>query len=87
MDALIAEAIAATGATSIKDMGKVMAAGEGQGRGPRRHGRGQRADQAETELISPGARACAPCQACLQLGSLTRTVSTWHASRSTSSMS
>ena len=36
---------------------------EGQGPGPRRHGRGQRAHQAETELISPlqGVRACQAC--------------------------
>ena len=57
VDALIAEAIAATGATTIKDMGKVMARREAEGPGTRRHGRGQRPDQAETRLTPlPGAR-------------------------------
>ena len=53
----------ATGAASIKDMGKVMAAREAEGPGTHRHGRGQRADQAETRLIFPAATARAPWQA------------------------
>ena len=47
IDALIAEAIASTGAASIKDMGKVMGVVKAQGPGQGRHGRGQRPDQAK----------------------------------------
>ena len=40
VDALIDEALAATGATSLKEMGKVMGVRDGQGQGPgRRYGR------------------------------------------------
>jgi len=56
IEALIGEAIAATGAASIKDNGQGHGGGETQGPGPRRPGRGQRADQAETGLISHVAR-------------------------------
>ena len=59
VDALINEAIAATGAASVKDMGKVMAAGEGQGRRPRRHGRGERPHQGRSlRLIRLRAGRC-----------------------------
>ncbi len=39
LDALIAEAIASTGAATIKDMGKVMGVVKSEGGRPRRHGR------------------------------------------------
>ena len=51
IDALIAEAIAATGAAPIKDMGKVMGIIKAQGAGPRRHGRGRRQDQSQARRL------------------------------------
>ncbi len=47
IDALINEAIAATGAASIKDMGKVMGHHQGQGARPGRYGRGRGKDQSQ----------------------------------------
>ncbi len=45
VDALIKDAIASTGAASVKDMGKVMGDREGEGCRAHRHGRGQRPHQ------------------------------------------
>ena len=47
VEAIVAEAVAATGAQSPADMGKVMGAGEAEARGARRHGPGLRARQGE----------------------------------------
>ncbi len=54
VDALIAAAIAATGATSIKDMGKVVANVKAAAAGSRRHGRGQRARQSQAAVMTRG---------------------------------
>ena len=63
LDALIAAAIAGKRRHLHQGHGQGHGAGEAQGRRAHRHGRGQRADKAETQLIFPGARACALCQA------------------------
>ena len=58
VDALIKEAIATTGATSMKDMGKVIGAVEGEGRGARRHRRGRAQHQGRSKRLTgfaPGA--------------------------------
>ncbi len=54
IDALISEAIAATGAASIKDMGKIMGIIKGQGAGPGRYGRGRREDQSQARRLRKG---------------------------------
>ncbi len=52
LDALINDAVAATGAASIKDMGKVMGLIKSQGAGPCRHGRSRGEDQSQTGRIT-----------------------------------
>ena len=54
LDALIAEAIAATGAASIKDMGKVMGVVKAQGRRQGRHGRRRRPHQSQVRRLIVG---------------------------------
>ena len=53
LDAIIAEAIASTGAASIKDMGKVMGVVKSQGRRQGRHGRGRRPHQSQARRLDP----------------------------------
>src|SRR2546430_7475754 len=53
IEALIAEAIAATAAASIKDMGKVMAVLKTQGQGPGDHGAAHPPVQPRAGAISP----------------------------------
>ena len=65
VDALIAEAIAATGAASMKDMGKVMAAVKAKAQGRTDMGAVSARIKAETGLIVPAATAHAPWQASL----------------------
>src|SRR2546430_7810848 len=57
IEALIAEAIAATAAASIKDMGKVMAVVETQAQGPARTGAPPARDQHRPGRVFPPGRA------------------------------
>ena len=52
LDALIAEAIATTGAASIKDMGKVMGVVKAEGGRQGRHGRRRRPHQSQARRLS-----------------------------------
>ena len=89
VDALIAEAIQRPGATSIKDMGKVMARGEAQGRRAAPTWAPSARALSRNSADFPGchgARAVAGFP-CVRFAGHPGTVGTWDASRSTSSTS